>query len=173
MATVLDGAVRIFRERGYNATSIADLSLATGLAAGSIYKAFKDKRGLFLAAFDRYVEEGDALRRLAFQNGGNGRDKLKSLLGLYANASSGAEGMRGCLVAGSTIELATMDAGHCAAGEGCACPHRATACPDHPGGAGGWVDQCCHRQWCVCRPDAFAFCRVCGLSAKPAGRAMT
>ncbi len=110
VATVLDGAVRIFRERGYNATSIADLSLATGLAAGSIYKAFKDKRGLFLAAFDRYVEEGDALRRLAFQNGGNGRDKLKSLLGLYANASSGAEGIRGCLVAGSTIELATMDA---------------------------------------------------------------
>lgn len=111
MDTVLDGAVRVFRERGYNATSVADLTKATGLAAGSIYKAFKDKRGVFLAAFDRYVEEGDALRRLAFEKGGSGRDRLGELLGLYAAASSGAEGLRGCLVAGSTAELATMDAG--------------------------------------------------------------
>ena len=110
-ATVLDGAVRIFRERGYNATSVADLTRATGLSAGSIYKAFKDKRGIFLAALDRYVEEGDALRRLAFRRGVRARDKLGELLALYAAAASGAEGIQGCLVAGSTVELATMDAG--------------------------------------------------------------
>jgi AcrR family transcriptional regulator len=107
---VLDGAVRIFRERGYNATSIADLSKATGLSAGSIYKAFKDKRGLFLAAFDQYVGQGDALRRLASRNGVHGRDRIRELLVRYAESSSGAEGVQGCLVAGSTTELATMDA---------------------------------------------------------------
>lgn len=109
-ATALDGAVRIFRERGYNATSVADLAQAMGLAAGSIYKAFKDKRGVFLAAFERYVGEGDALRHAAFGKGGNGRDKLRELLELYAVSSSGVEGMQGCLVVGSTVELATMDA---------------------------------------------------------------
>jgi AcrR family transcriptional regulator len=108
-ARALDGAVRIFRERGYNATSITDLSKATGLSAGSIYKAFKDKRGLFLAAFDQYVGQGDALRRLAARHGVHGRDRLRELLVRYAESSSGAEGMQGCLVAGSTAELATMD----------------------------------------------------------------
>ncbi|MGP1609372.1 MAG: TetR/AcrR family transcriptional regulator, partial [Burkholderiales bacterium] len=111
VATALDGAVRIFRERGYNATSVTDLTKATGLVAGSLYKAFKDKRGIFLAAFDRYVEERDAMRHLALRDAGNGREKLKELLGLYAAASSGPEGKRGCLVAGSAIELATLDAG--------------------------------------------------------------
>lgn len=110
MTTALDGAVRIFRERGYNATSVADLTKATALAAGSIYKAFKDKRGIFLAAFDRYVEERHAARHLAFQHAGSGRDKLRKLLDLYAVSSSGAEGKRGCLVVGSAIELATLDA---------------------------------------------------------------
>jgi len=110
LAKALDGAVRVFRERGYNATSVADLTKATGLVAGSLYKAFKDKRGIFLAAFDRYVDERDAMRHLALRHAGNGRDQLKQLLGLYAAASSGSEGKQGCMVAGSAIELATMDA---------------------------------------------------------------
>jgi TetR/AcrR family transcriptional repressor of nem operon len=53
MDDALDQAIRIFRERGYNATSIGDLTDAMGLASGSLYKAFKDKREMFLAAFDR------------------------------------------------------------------------------------------------------------------------
>src|SRR5882757_6578187 len=52
----LDKAVRVFRERGYHATSIADLTEAMNLASGSVYKAFKDKRTIFLAAFDRERE---------------------------------------------------------------------------------------------------------------------
>lgn len=111
MSTVLDGAIRVFRERGYNATSVVDLAQATTLAAGSIYKAFKGKRELFLAAFDRYVEEGDASRRLVLSAAGNGRDRLRKLLELYAASSSGSEGKRGCLVVGSATELATLDAG--------------------------------------------------------------
>jgi AcrR family transcriptional regulator len=109
-AKVLDGAVRVFRERGYNATSVADLVKATGLVAGSLYKAFKDKRGIFLAAFDRYVGERDAMRHLALRHSNNGRERLGELLGFYAAASSGSEGKQGCMVAGSAMELTTMDA---------------------------------------------------------------
>ncbi|MFB2604650.1 helix-turn-helix domain-containing protein, partial [Rhizobium phaseoli] len=50
----LDTALRVFSERGYHAASISELTEAMGLAAGSVYKAFGDKRGIFLAAFDRY-----------------------------------------------------------------------------------------------------------------------
>lgn len=43
----LDDAIMVFSERGYHATSISDLSKATTLTAGSLYKAFGDKRGIF------------------------------------------------------------------------------------------------------------------------------
>src|SRR6218665_3263436 len=51
----LDRAIRIFCQRGYHATSIGELGEAMGLTAGSIYKAFKDKRAVFLAALDRAI----------------------------------------------------------------------------------------------------------------------
>ena len=55
MDTALDRALRVFRERGYHATSIGDLTAAMRLATGSVYKAFRDKHAVFLAAFERYT----------------------------------------------------------------------------------------------------------------------
>ncbi|MGO4716940.1 TetR/AcrR family transcriptional regulator [Bradyrhizobium sp. 2TAF24] len=106
----LDKAVRVFRERGYHATSIGDLSDAMELAAGSIYKAFKDKRAVFLAAFDRYSALRSAQVRAAADDGQTGHDRLRRVLASYLEASQGIEGRRGCLVVGSTIELAALDA---------------------------------------------------------------
>ncbi|RYE63688.1 MAG: TetR/AcrR family transcriptional regulator, partial [Rhizobiaceae bacterium] len=42
----LDKAIVVFSEQGYHATSIADLKDAMGLTAGSLYKAFKDKKAI-------------------------------------------------------------------------------------------------------------------------------
>src|SRR6202012_4020630 len=55
MDKALDQAIRVFSEHGYHATSIGDLIDAMGLASGSIYKAFRDKRAVFLAALDRHI----------------------------------------------------------------------------------------------------------------------
>ncbi|HEY2757497.1 MAG TPA: TetR/AcrR family transcriptional regulator [Pseudolabrys sp.] len=106
----LDKAVRVFRERGYHATSIADLTEAMELASGSVYKAFKDKRAVFLAAFDREGElRGEKLRRILGRHK-SGRDRIRETLIFYAEASHGVEGKRGCLVVGSAAELTTFDA---------------------------------------------------------------
>jgi TetR/AcrR family transcriptional regulator, transcriptional repressor for nem operon len=105
----LDQAIRVFREQGYSATSIGDLIGAMGLASGSIYKAFKDKRAVFLAAFDRYMSlRNDQLRRVADTTKG-GRERLSDVLAFYVESSKGMEGRRGCLVVGSAVELAIVD----------------------------------------------------------------
>lgn len=46
----------LFWERGYEGTSMADLTQAMGLNPSSIYAAFGDKQALFQLAAKRYVE---------------------------------------------------------------------------------------------------------------------
>lgn len=49
-------ATKSFWRGGFSGTSLDDLSSATGMNRPSIYGAFGDKRDLYLAALDRYVE---------------------------------------------------------------------------------------------------------------------
>jgi AcrR family transcriptional regulator len=105
----LDKAIRVFRERGYQAASIGELSAAMNVTAGSIYKAFADKRAVFLAAFDRYTSLRSAQVRAIAERLGTGRERLRELLSFFFDAARGAEGRRGCLVVGSAVELALHD----------------------------------------------------------------
>lgn len=51
----LEAAMLLFWERGYEGTSIADLTQAMRLNPSSIYAAFGDKRALFSLAVKRYM----------------------------------------------------------------------------------------------------------------------
>lgn len=63
---VLERATQIFWRRGYAATSLRDLTQATGLSTAALYNRYTDKDGLFVAVLRRYAEEGlvDRLERL-------------------------------------------------------------------------------------------------------------
>ncbi|MFZ0592374.1 MAG: TetR/AcrR family transcriptional regulator [Bryobacteraceae bacterium] len=52
----LEAAMLVFWERGYEGTSIADLTQAMGLSPSSIYAAFGDKQALFALTAKRYLE---------------------------------------------------------------------------------------------------------------------
>src|SRR6202034_2857434 len=52
----LEAAMLLFWERGYEGTSIADLTRAMGLSPSSIYAAFGDKQALFSLAVKRYMD---------------------------------------------------------------------------------------------------------------------
>lgn len=105
----LDKALEVFSERGYQAASISDLTEAMGLTSGSVYKAFKDKRGVFLAAFERYRAVRLALLNARLGSVASGREKIRQLLSFYADASHGPSGKRGCLVVSSANDLALFD----------------------------------------------------------------
>lgn len=106
----LDKAIIVFSEKGYHAASISELKEAMGLAAGSLYKAFRDKKAIFLASFDRYKQVRNAVLDQDLAEGESGRDKVSRMLHFYAEASHGENGRRGCLVVGTAIELAVYDA---------------------------------------------------------------
>lgn len=110
MEAALDAALLVFRERGYHAASLEDLGTAMKLTPGSIYKAFRDKRAIFLAAFQRYTTTRNAELQELLGVEINGFDKIRAMLIFYAETSHGGEGRRGCLVVGSATQLATFDA---------------------------------------------------------------
>jgi AcrR family transcriptional regulator len=55
-ASLLDVAVQVFTERGYDGTSMGDLAQASGLSKSSLYHHFDSKEQLLRAALDRAVE---------------------------------------------------------------------------------------------------------------------
>lgn len=51
----LDAAVLVFWEKGYDGTSLTDLTSAMGINRPSLYATYGNKRDLFLRAIDRYA----------------------------------------------------------------------------------------------------------------------
>jgi AcrR family transcriptional regulator len=52
----LDAALKVFWTRGYEGTTVADLTKAMNLNMSSLYAAFGDKENLFRAAAGRYAQ---------------------------------------------------------------------------------------------------------------------
>ncbi|HEY3599069.1 MAG TPA: TetR/AcrR family transcriptional regulator [Paraburkholderia sp.] len=105
----LDKAALIFGERGFYATSISELTSAMELASGSVYKAFKDKRAVFVAAFDRMHSMRIEKLRHIVSSSKPARDRIHDVVNFYADAASGVDGKRGCLLVSSTMGLSTFD----------------------------------------------------------------
>lgn len=105
----LQAALELFWERGYEATSIADLVERTGVARASIYATFGDKHALYLKALDRYGEltDPDLLTRLS--QPGPVLPAVRALVERYAGEASGADGRRGCFVVNTAVELGPHD----------------------------------------------------------------
>jgi AcrR family transcriptional regulator len=55
--TALDAALRVFWRKGYEGTSYADLTEATGVERPALYSAFGNKEALFRQALARYDEQ--------------------------------------------------------------------------------------------------------------------
>src|SRR5207245_6067509 len=56
----LGKALDLFRKGGFAATSLDDLSAATGMNRPSLYGAFGDKRELYIKSYQRYREDARA-----------------------------------------------------------------------------------------------------------------
>jgi TetR/AcrR family transcriptional repressor of nem operon len=106
---VLDKAIPVFCERGFHGASLNDLADGMQLTQGSIYKAFRDKRGVFRAALDRQERLYSAELRKTVDKAKAGYEKLRVALWFYLEMSHGAQGMQGCLVVTTAVELASTD----------------------------------------------------------------
>src|SRR4051794_36157844 len=100
-SALLDVATELFWSKGFDGTSIEDISAVTGVANGSVYAAYGSKLNLFLVLFKRYCE-----RRVEFILGSMDRPgSAASVVSAYFEAviadCTAQPGRRGCLMLNS------------------------------------------------------------------------
>lgn len=104
--TAIDGAMRVFWQRGYQAASLNDLLDATDLSRSSFYETFGTKRELLLATLRRYGESSMAGLVAPLMQADAGRTQIEQTLRGMARHALSEEGQRGCLVNNCTTEVA-------------------------------------------------------------------
>lgn len=103
----LQKALELFWERGYEATSMADLVAHLGIARASIYATFGTKRDLYLKALDRYLEHNNVVERLS--QPGPALPAIRALLDAYVAQDLADRRHRGCMVVNTAVEFASRD----------------------------------------------------------------
>lgn len=97
--------IEVFRERGYEASSMADIERATGLNSSSIYNTFGSKETLFQRALSRYERVRLAAIGDVLASGTGGLDDLHHALELQQAESESEWGQQGCLAVNTMTEL--------------------------------------------------------------------
>jgi AcrR family transcriptional regulator len=108
--TALAQAMGAFWDAGYAATSLDDLSAATGMNRPSLYGAFGDKHALYLQALARYRAAARAAMKEALDPKHSLREGIR---GVYSAALaiylSGEHGPRGCFMIGTATTESVLD----------------------------------------------------------------
>jgi len=103
----LDLARDVFWRKGFQGTSLDDITAATGLAKPSLYAAFGDKNALFLKVLDRYHERIIANAERILNDGPSARDAIERWLTGFVPFCSSIRGSRGCLSINTAADCAS------------------------------------------------------------------
>lgn len=108
---LLDRAVELFRQHGFNGTSTAMLVDELGVNRKSMYAEFGSKQGLFEAALERYSERHLSRVLAPIEAPDAGAKAIRDAFSRYASASQGWARGRGCLMCNTAVERGALDPG--------------------------------------------------------------
>jgi len=102
---VLERAMKVFWEKGYEATSIRDLMEATGVKRQSLYNTFGGKREFFIRTLLKYDTERRQNALAAYEARGTPLDSIKAIF----DQAVGDPLSRGCFLVNTALELQRHD----------------------------------------------------------------
>jgi TetR/AcrR family transcriptional regulator, transcriptional repressor for nem operon len=107
---LISTAMQLFREKGYTATSVADLLKAADASSGSLYNFFPGKRELLLAVLEVYRDRmRETLLDPAWRGVSDPIEKIFRLLAMYRQLLVETDGIYGCPVGSLALELHAPD----------------------------------------------------------------
>src|ERR1700720_3976402 len=92
----LGKALELFRKGGFAATSLDDLSAATGMNRPSLYGDFGDKRELYIKSYQRYRDDARAAMIEVFREAMPVRKRLQRIYAIALDIYLEGESPRGC-----------------------------------------------------------------------------
>jgi TetR/AcrR family transcriptional repressor of nem operon len=106
---VLQKAICLFWNKGYNGTSMQDLVEGLGISRSSLYDTFGDKHQLYLKALDAYqLQYGTQLCKLTGDST-SAKEAIRQILDLVITDLLADEQRKGCFIVNAGIELANHD----------------------------------------------------------------
>jgi TetR/AcrR family transcriptional repressor of nem operon len=103
---LIEAAIRLFWERGYTATGMAELLKAAQVNSGSFYHFFDSKEALLMAVLDWYKENiYPALLQPAFENTEDPIERIFALLERYRGLILQTDCAYGCPIGRLALEI--------------------------------------------------------------------
>ena len=107
---LLDAAMRLFLEKGYASTSVADILREAQAHSGSLYHAFPTKQDLLVAVLERYRDGiGPMLLEPAWKGVDDPIERIFALLGRYRFALEITDCGYGCPIGSLALEIHEPD----------------------------------------------------------------
>jgi AcrR family transcriptional regulator len=100
----LDAAMRVFWARGYERTSVQDLTGAMGVNPPSLYAAFGDKRRLYCEALERYQAEVGGCVTAPLADAADARRAVAEMLATAARVYADPAHPAGCMILHAEVE---------------------------------------------------------------------
>jgi AcrR family transcriptional regulator len=107
----LGKALELFRKGGFAATSLDDLSTATGMNRPSLYGAFGDKRELYIKSYQRYRDDARVAMIEIFRDEMPVRKRLQRIYAIALDIYLEGESPRGCFTVMTAASEAVADPG--------------------------------------------------------------
>ena len=105
----LGKALDLFRNNGFAATSLDDLSAATGMNRPSLYGAFGDKRELFIKSYQRYRDNARTAMVDIFRSEAPLKQRLARIYAIALDIYTEGESPRGCFTVMTAASEAVAD----------------------------------------------------------------
>lgn len=107
---ILDKAISLFWDKGFNGASAQDLVNHLGLSRSSIYDTFSDKHTLFIKALQQYRKQSSDGLKEVLSNSKDVKEAIRTIFKQAVLETLQASENKGCFMVNTTTELAIHDA---------------------------------------------------------------
>lgn len=98
---VIDRAMRLFWERGYEHSSLKELLAVMNIQNGSFYNTYGSKKNLFIKSLENYYQDLARSREKLFQSPASFKEKIRTVFQYALDRQKRRDCPRGCFIVNS------------------------------------------------------------------------